>query len=316
MPPEQPSVTDTIKAPGETKRTHHGIARIDGLLAQTSKGGAEQSQANEQSNLTGDPGKAERGMTRIDSVLADNGQAGDEQLKSMEQAQATSDTSQAQKGIARIDQQLGQEATQAETELPLVNEASFPANDFRTQQEFKQIDQQLQGKEQPNEGGRQKEVTHIPPTDEVTFNELQPDTIYEKNDYRFETDGRGRTVLIGGYLQNEKGDRNLKLQGEAGKHGEQNDEGGHLIATRFNGPTDSFNLVPQNRNLNRSAWKKMENDWHNTLDNGGTVEVAISPVYMDNSVRPFGFDVLYCIKDHTGEHYETKTFYNESSKKE
>ncbi len=60
----------------------------------------------------------------------------------------------------------------------------------------------------------------------------------------------------------------------------------------------------------------MENEWDKILDQGGAVEVAISPVYLDNTRRPMGFDVMYRVIDQSGDNYYTKTFYNQSAKEE
>lgn len=98
-------------------------------------------------------------------------------------------------------------------------------------------------------------------------------------------------------------------QTEIGKLGLETDEGGHLIATRFNGPPDAFNIVPQDANLNRGQWKAMENEWAEALKDGQQTEVIVAPVYADGISRPIGFDVLYTIG--TGNKTITKSFYNE-----
>jgi filamentous hemagglutinin len=150
---------------------------------------------------------------------------------------------------------------------------------------------------------------------ELRFDELKPNTRYEKHGYTFVTDDQGRPSRIQGFLSNKIGDRSTQ-QTEVGQLGNEFDEGGHLIATRFNGPTDGFNLVPQNANLNRGEWKAMENEWADILNNGGQVEVGIQPIYLDDTRRPAGFDVIYRTIDESGENYVTKSFYNESSKKD
>lgn len=156
----------------------------------------------------------------------------------------------------------------------------------------------------------QPEVAHVPEGEEVQNDELQPNAIYEKNGYEFQTDELGRPSFVSGKLELHTGERS-KLQTEVGKLGLPSDEGGHLIGTRFDGPTDAFNLVPQDMNLNRGAWKTMENDWAEALEAGQEVEFAIQPAYLDDDPRrPFGFDVLYTINDQQF----TKSFYNESSK--
>ena len=92
--------------------------------------------------------------------------------------------------------------------------------------------------------------------------------------------------------------------------GLETDEGGHIIATRFDGPTDAFNLVPQDSNLNRGEWKAMENSWADGLSKGQDVKVMVEPVYGDDKVRPESFEVLSQVD---GE-LTYSSFLNESSK--
>lgn len=60
-----------------------------------------------------------------------------------------------------------------------------------------------------------------------------------------------------------------------GNCGLSNDEGGHLIASIFDGPGERLNLVPMDTNLNRGEWKKIENVWASALKDGKTVNVRI-----------------------------------------
>jgi len=66
-----------------------------------------------------------------------------------------------------------------------------------------------------------------------------------------------------------------------GDLGVEDDEGGHLIGTRFNSPMDVFNLVPQNMNLNRGYWKSMESDWASELEKGTDIRVEIQLAHGD-----------------------------------
>jgi hypothetical protein len=157
--------------------------------------------------------------------------------------------------------------------------------------------------------GQTPDVIHVPDDVELQFDELESNATYEKNGYIYDTDEQGRPAFVAGTLKLEPGERSPQ-QTDVGHQGLETDEGGHLFATRFDGPTDGFNLVPQDANLNRGEWKAMENEWAEALENGHKVEVAVQPVYLDDSRRPVGFDVLYSID---GQQY-TKTFYNESSK--
>jgi len=92
-----------------------------------------------------------------------------------------------------------------------------------------------------------------------------------------------------------KNDRNTYQQCKAGKCGNAGDEGGHLIASIFNGPGEKLNLLPMNGNLNKGAWKQMENTWAKALSEGKEVKVNIQPSYVGDSVRPDKFYVEYMI---------------------
>lgn len=63
----------------------------------------------------------------------------------------------------------------------------------------------------------------------------------------------------------------------------------------MNGPGEKLNIVPMDANLNRGAWKQMENTWANALKDGQQVKVTIEPTYSGVSVRPDGFNISYTI---------------------
>jgi len=44
------------------------------------------------------------------------------------------------------------------------------------------------------------------------------------------------------------------------------DEGGHLIASIFKGPGEQINYTAMDGNLNKGAWKRMENKWAEAFD--------------------------------------------------
>lgn len=73
------------------------------------------------------------------------------------------------------------------------------------------------------------------------------------------------------------------------------DDAGHVIAGRFGGSGELDNLISQNSNLNKSAWKKMENNWVNELRKGNKVQVKIDIKYADSSKRPSEFIVTQII---------------------
>ena len=151
-------------------------------------------------------------------------------------------------------------------------------------------------------------VTQLPPGEKGSWNEelnepsLKPDHTYEIGEYSYQTDSEGRLSKVTGELELETSDRNGYQQvksAEAGgiKDGRAEDDGGHMIASIFNGPGEQINLLPMDSNLNRGEWKRMENLWAKALgeEPPKKVSVEIQPVYEDGSKRPTSFDVYYTI---------------------
>lgn len=131
--------------------------------------------------------------------------------------------------------------------------------------------------------------------DFLRFGDLAPKATYVRNGYEYVTDEAGRVAHVGGDLRLDTGMR-TSHQTEVGQVGLPGDEGGHLIGSRFGGTPEGVNLVPQNMNLNRGAWKRMENDWAMALDQGKSVKVDIRLLYPPgNSARPAVFEVQYWI---------------------
>jgi len=123
----------------------------------------------------------------------------------------------------------------------------------------------------------------------------------------YTTDSLGRIDSVEGKLTLADGTRNEYAQSVAGRVDRlPTDDGGHLIASRFGGSGDLDNLVPMDSNLNRSAWKTMENEWATALQNGSEVNVSIDAIYEGASQRPSEFLIEYFID---GQRFE-KTFEN------
>ena len=74
-----------------------------------------------------------------------------------------------------------------------------------------------------------------------------------------------------------------------------NDQGGHIIASRFFGPGEQINLYPQSTNLNQGAWKQMENIWADAMVRGKDVKIEVNAIFEDESLRPEAFEVSYWI---------------------
>jgi WXG100 family type VII secretion target len=131
--------------------------------------------------------------------------------------------------------------------------------------------------------------------DFLRFGDLAPKATYVRNGYEYATDEAGRVARVGGDLRLDTSVR-TPHQTEVGQIGLPGDEGGHLIGSRFGGTPEGVNLVPQNMNLNRGAWKRMENDWATALGQNKPVKVDIRVLYPPgNSARPAVFEVQYWI---------------------
>ncbi|MFP6845133.1 MAG: DNA/RNA non-specific endonuclease, partial [Thalassolituus sp.] len=153
------------------------------------------------------------------------------------------------------------------------------------------------------------DITELEPGEKGSWNkelngELKPNHKYKVGEYLYETDGQGRVSKVSGKLDLNTRDRNTYQQGKSGKEagikdGLADDDGGHLIASVFDGAGEQVNYAPMNSNLNRGAWKSMENKWAKALEEGKEVKVDIQPVYEGASKRPSKFIVKQTIDGKT-----------------
>lgn len=130
-----------------------------------------------------------------------------------------------------------------------------------------------------------------------------------KNGYDFHIDiiARSRHVL-GQLSMGPMAARSRPNQAEAGKPDRRaNDDGGHFIAARFNGPSDSFNHFAQNASFNRGSYRAMEDRWAKALQAGRKVFIDIEPHYEGTSRRPDSVRVRWVIDGKE----EAKNFPNE-----
>ena len=127
--------------------------------------------------------------------------------------------------------------------------------------------------------------------------ELKPDINYKTlTGHEYTTDSFGRIKEVNAKLTKNIAERNRYDQLIVGREDRlTTDEGGHLIASIFEGSGDLDNLVPMNSSLNKGDWKAMENTWSRALGSGKKVTVKINPIYKDTSLRPSSFKVEYRI---------------------
>jgi hypothetical protein len=118
-----------------------------------------------------------------------------------------------------------------------------------------------------------------------------------KNGYDFHIDVLSRPREISGELPlGPTAPRSRRSQAEAGKPDRRaSDDGGHFIAVRFNGPSDSFNHFAQDANFNRGAYRALEDQWAKDLGAKHKVFVDIEPRYVGTSRRPYHLTVTWYV---------------------
>jgi alpha-tubulin suppressor-like RCC1 family protein/chitodextrinase len=132
---------------------------------------------------------------------------------------------------------------------------------------------------------------------------LKSNINYTSNGYNYKTDNYGRVINVEGQLTLKEASRNEYAQTVAGRvdriKGTDPDDGGHLIASMFNGSGELDNLVAMNAKLNRSGgnWYKVEQRWKEALQANKKVHVEIEPLYSGASLRPDLLKVSYSIDD-------------------
>jgi len=132
---------------------------------------------------------------------------------------------------------------------------------------------------------------------------LAPDVEYKSpSGHTYKTDSERRITSVEGELKTGDAKRNPYAQRKAGQNGPngrndrlKDDDGGHLIASMFEGSGDIDNLVAMNSQINRSGgkWYSLEQKWSQALADEKTVKVKIEPIYSDDSIRPSQFKIAY-----------------------
>lgn len=121
-------------------------------------------------------------------------------------------------------------------------------------------------------------------------NELLPNSQYELNGYTYNTDEMGRIVSTEGTLHMKDRDGRLTIRDsieDIGKGDQkEGDDRGHLIGDQFDGSNGLENMVPQDANINRNAFRNFENELAKEVKDGKEVKVKVEPIYEGDSRRP------------------------------
>ncbi len=157
------------------------------------------------------------------------------------------------------------------------------------------------------------------PTITITYKKAFPSKLVTKNNWMSVNPVKTKTLKTG---KNEATvtydattNRPIKIEGtiredfgstkrgdnatKVGNIGGEGYDGGHLTAHRFMKNQPDIGISPQARNLNRGAYKKMENEWADWVNKGYEVEYKTS-TYPPGSKVPERFEVEYKVKNSNG----------------
>lgn len=130
-------------------------------------------------------------------------------------------------------------------------------------------------------------------------NDLDSNTEYEINGYKYKTDDRGCIISAEGTLHMKDREGRLTIKDsieDIGKgYQKEGDDRGHLIGDQFDGSNGLENMISQDANINRNDFKKFENELAKEVKDEKEVTVKIEPIYEGDSRRPVTIVVTYTI---------------------
>lgn len=127
-------------------------------------------------------------------------------------------------------------------------------------------------------------------------NRLKPDIRYKTGefDYFYETDSLGRIEKF----ETDKlqlTEREKRLSHSKNTLGKVNgeDNAGHVVGDRFGGSPKLDNLVSQLEKVNKSIYKRIENQWTTALEEGKHVKVKVEIKYDGVNLWTSEFNIQY-----------------------
>lgn len=127
-------------------------------------------------------------------------------------------------------------------------------------------------------------------------------TGHGENEVTWKTNAAGQPIEVSAtlrefYTNAERSYAEVSAQGKVGGAGRRaSDDGGHVIGHRFVQDQGLQNIFPQDANLNRSAYKALENEMADWIAAGGDVNVTIKLHDYQNG-RPSEIDISYQVVD-------------------
>lgn len=190
-------------------------------------------------------------------------------------------------------------------ELTLYNDEKSDDNgrdkDVDSESENQQSDYQIEASENPHTETREGETYYYDDNGQLyrVGNELAPNSEYEINGYKYETDEKGRIVSAEGTLHLKNREGRLPIRDSIDDIGKgdqmEGDDRGHLIGDQFDGSNGLENMIPQDAGINRNDYKNFENELANAVREGKEVNVKNEPIYEGDSHRPVATVVTYSI---------------------
>ncbi|SHH98183.1 DNA/RNA non-specific endonuclease [Clostridium collagenovorans DSM 3089] len=128
---------------------------------------------------------------------------------------------------------------------------------------------------------------------------LAPDIEYVCNGIKYKTDSNGEIISWEGKpFYNPEGERDGDAQTEAGGEDRKpGDDGGHLVARVTGGSAGNENLVPMRDTINRGDYKKAENEIVTALKNGSEVTEKGTVIREGSDSRPTKVEMQYSYDD-------------------
>ena len=143
--------------------------------------------------------------------------------------------------------------------------------------------------------------------------DVKPNIEIIKDNFTAKTDQFGRTVSskISDLQIKETGRETLSDKLRDGSY-KPNDERGHIIADNFGGPATKENIVPQDKIVNKSQFKEVENTVRRLKAEGHKVDYEVKTNYSGKDPRPSSFEPKITVdgKEYTDLSPDLKKIYN------
>ena len=270
--------TETDQIEKQMQQIEEALQKIETSISSASQRGDREVAASFQKNLSQKKAEKEHQEQAITQIAAHLSRVGNE-------IAALRERNESSKQEVALLESLGEDISDGQSEIDK-REITIE----KLEQRFRDLLSRL-GKAGSIEEFTIKNSNELSRENILRIGNLEPNKVYEKNGYHYETNEKKQVVLVSGVLNLNSGQREKSLQRAVGKLGKPGDEGGHLIGNQFDGPPDVYNLIPQNSHLNRGAWETMEKGWANLIKQGSEVKVKIEPVFKGDLHRPASIKV-------------------------